>query len=85
MSQSVTVQIPDELLDDINKRASADGATPGEWISRNLSKIVRKPDERLRRHFGSVDLGAPIGIENVQIDTDLACGHGSRHEPMDDD
>ncbi len=81
VSRNVAVEVPDDLFEYLTEQANAAGTTPGEWISKNLSQIVRKPDERLRRHFGSVDLGRPIGISNEQIDADLAREYGKTHEP----
>ncbi len=80
MSQTISVEVPDDLLDDLNKQARAAGTSPGEYIARNLPRIVRKPDERLRRHFGSVSLGHPLFSSNEEIDQALAEEYGSRGE-----
>ncbi len=38
-----------------------------------------KRDERLRRHFGAVDLGHATGADNAAIDADLARAYGASH------
>ena len=40
MSQTITIEIPDDLLEDLNKQAGFAGTTPGEFISRNLPRIT---------------------------------------------
>ena len=36
--------------------------------------------ERFERHFGAVDLGYPTGVDNEQIDADLAGEYATTHE-----
>ena len=38
-----------------------------------------KRDDRLRRHFGAVDLGHPTGADNATIDSDLAKAYGTSY------
>ena len=35
---------------------------------------------RFEQHFGEVDLPDAIGVDNEQIDADLACEYGDTHE-----
>jgi hypothetical protein len=79
MSRTISVEVPEELFEYLDEKAKAAGTTPGEWISKNLGQLVRKPDERLTKFFGSVDLGRPIGINNEQIDADLVREYANPH------
>jgi len=76
MSQTVILELPDAEYQAIKRAADATGTTPEEWIVVRLPTLLPKRDERLRRHFGSVDMGQPVGIDNDQIDADLAREYG---------
>ena len=82
MSYLLSVRLPDELSKSLEQLAAAAGQTPEEWIAAIVRQRLARRDDRLRRHFGSVDLGAPTGIENARIDADLAQAFADSHEKL---
>ena len=95
MSQTLTVKIEDQAYEAIRKQAEADGASPEQIASAALNQNFNgkhkrvdtrseaekdAANERFESLFGSVDLGHPIGIDNEQIDADLAREYGDPHE-----
>ncbi len=72
MRCTVTLELPDEVSQPLARAASAVSQTPEEWIVASLRRQLVAYDARLRRHFASVDLGAPTGADNRLIDADLA-------------
>jgi hypothetical protein len=95
MSQSLTVEINDQAYETIRQQAEAAGKSPAKFAGALLEERCNgKPKaadprseaekeaarQRFRRHFGAVDLGHPIGIDNEAIDADLAREYGSDHE-----
>ena len=77
MSQTVTLELPDEVYETVKRRAEGTRQTPAEWITTALWQQLPPRDERLRRHFGAVNLGDPTGADNESIDADLAREYGS--------
>lgn len=51
-----------------------------DWLVANLHQQFVLRDEKLRRHFGAVDLGAPMGIDNRRIDADQARAYADTHQ-----
>ncbi len=47
---------------------------------RSRQKAKRSEDERLRRQFGAVNLGKPLGASNEEIDRDLAREYARDHK-----
>jgi hypothetical protein len=95
MSQILTVETDDQVYEAIRKQAEAAGTTPAQIAGAALEqrfngtpkRVETRTEEekeasrqRFRRHFGSVDLGHPIGTDNDAIDADLAREYGSNHE-----
>lgn len=80
MSQTLTLELPDEVYEAVKRVAEVTGKTPAEWITINICQRLTVRDERLRRHFGAVNLGYPTGVDNESIDADLAREYGSTHE-----
>ena len=95
MSQSLTVQLNDQAYETIRQQAEAAGKSPAEFAGALLEERCngknkaadtrteaekKAANERFRSLFGSVDLGHPIGIDNEQIDADLAREYGDAHE-----
>ncbi len=80
MTYSVNLKLPDDLRKPLTEVAAASGQTPEEWIAAVVRQHLARRDEKLRRHFGAVDLGAPTGADNEQIDADLARFYGEDHE-----
>jgi len=66
----VPVNLPsgERVLLNVERHSSVDRATTSD------DDAARKQFEQC---FGSVDLGRPIGIENIPIDTDLAREYGA--------
>ena len=82
MSYLLSVRLPDELSKSLEQLAAAAGQTPEEWIAAIVRQRLARRDDRLRRHFGSVHLGAPTGVDNTRIDADLAQAFADSHEKL---
>ena len=80
MSDSLQLTLPDELRQRVTQMAAAAGQTPEEWITAMVRQQLSQRDARLRRHFGSVNLGRPTGADNERIDADLADAYDDTHE-----
>jgi hypothetical protein len=80
MSYSLTIELPDELRQRLFQVASAAKQTPQEWLVASLRRQLIVRDDRLRRHFGAVNLGTPTGVDNTQIDIDLARAYADTHQ-----
>jgi len=80
MGYTVTLELPDEVYQPLSQAASALHQTPEDWIVASLRRQLVTYDARLRRHFASVDLGAPTGADNRLIDADLARAYADTHE-----
>jgi hypothetical protein len=95
MSQNLTVEINDQVYETIRKQAVAAGTSAahlaGEALEQRFNGKHKRVDtrteaekqaanERFRGLFGSADLGYPTGIDNEQIDADLAREYGDPHE-----
>lgn len=95
MSHILTVELDDQVFESIRKRADAAGTTPAQVVASTLQQqfngLPRRVDtrtdeekrvanERFRGLFGSVDLGHPTGLDNQQIDADLAREYSDNHE-----
>ncbi len=84
---SQLLELPDRVYSALLKAAKANGQTPVTWIEEKLPKgpAALTPEEReaalarLWRHSVSVD--SAVGIDNEQIDADLAAEYGSDHSP----
>jgi hypothetical protein len=78
MSQNI--ELPDQVFTALQQAAGAAGLTPVEWIAERLNAKIAKsePSEtdvadanrRLRQHI--IDFGHATGLDNDQIDADLA-------------
>jgi len=82
MNIVLTVQLPDELYESLLQMANTAHLTPEQWIVTNLSRQLINPirDPKLRRHFGAINLGTPIGVDNRKIDEELAQAYAATHE-----
>lgn len=81
MTYQLTLKMPDDLRQPLVEVSSLTGQTPEEWIVTVLRKQLPKRDNRLRRHFGAIDLGHPTGADNAGIDVDLTAAYTDPHEP----
>ena len=79
MSYPLTVELPEELRQPLFRQATTVGQTPEEWVVTTLRRQLVVRDERLRKHFGAVDLGTPTGADNASIDADLAQVYANTH------
>lgn len=66
------IELPDSLREPLERVAAQMGQTPEAWVRAIVRQRLCQPDDRLRSHFGAVDLGAPTGAANEGIDADLA-------------
>ncbi|MBI1831190.1 MAG: hypothetical protein HYR84_07060 [Planctomycetes bacterium] len=95
MSQTLVVEVNDQVYETIRKQAEAAGTSPahvaGQALEQRFNGTPKPADtrseaekeaarQRFRRHFGAVDLGHPIGTDNEAIDADLAREYGNDHE-----
>ena len=80
MGYPLTVELPEELRQPLLRQATTVGQTPEEWVVTALRRQLVVHDERLRKHFGAVNLGAPTGADNASIDADLARAYVDIHE-----
>ncbi|HXD30964.1 MAG TPA: hypothetical protein VN643_07605 [Pyrinomonadaceae bacterium] len=85
MEHKLTVTVPDEVYQPLAEEALRQGRTPEEEASLRLQRSVpRRNGERrpggLEVLFGSVDLGYPVGIDNEEIDRDIARAIADTHE-----
>lgn len=72
MGHTLTLNVPEEVFPALSQVAESSGQTPAEWVLAAVRDRLTVRDDRLRRHFGAVDLGRPTGAENSEIDADLA-------------
>ncbi len=80
MTYLLNLRLPDDLRGPLTEVAAVSGQTPEEWIASVVQQQLARRDEKLRRHFGAVNLGAPTGADNDRIDADLARAYGDDHE-----
>ena len=92
MSQSLTVELSDEVYAALRRQAQATGASLAHEAAASLERQFKGNNtlrtdaekqaarERFERHFGEVNLGHPTGVDNESIDADLAREYSSTHE-----
>ena len=94
MSQLLTLELNDEVYRTMVKQAEAAGISLTEWAMVTLqrqSEISSTHDllseeekqaarERFEKHFGEINLGYPIEVDNESIDADLAREYASNHQ-----
>jgi hypothetical protein len=82
------LELPDPVYEALLSAAEGDGLSPAAWLARRLAQPERSPvsegerasaNARLFRHV--VSLGRATGIDNEQIDADLARSYLDPHEP----
>jgi hypothetical protein len=87
MNTELAIQLSEHTFAVLSSEASAAGKTPAELAASIVENVcaVERADERdpdaanraFERCFGSIDMGRPIGIDNVQIDADLGRAYGA--------
>jgi hypothetical protein len=86
MSTILKLEIPDEVFQSLTELAAQAGQSPEDWVLAQVKAAAPTAAQRaeglarLLRFAGSVDLGRPTGIDNAQIDADLAAEYGDSHE-----
>jgi hypothetical protein len=94
MSQSLTVELNDETYHAIERRAEASGNSPSNLAAAVLERQFQDGNAStggvgsktgpasgsLEELFGSVSLKSAVGLDNKQIDADLAREYGDPHE-----
>jgi hypothetical protein len=90
MNTDINIHLTPEAFTALQQLALATGRTPSEEAAAALEQKFRPAavpagtngndgsDEspRIEDFFGSIDMGYPIGIDNEQIDADLAREYG---------
>lgn len=98
MSQTLTLELSDEVYTVIQRHAEIAGTSPPHWVATLLEQQYSRPTDwqtgraqrteeekqaaraQFERHFGEVDLGYATGVDNEQIDADLAREYADTHE-----
>jgi hypothetical protein len=94
MSQRLTIEMSDGAYEGLTREAVARGTTPAlvassaleRQFSNGTAEEQRLPEkEAPKRHgfqsvFGIVSLPESVGLDNEQIDADLAREYGDSHE-----
>ncbi len=93
MSQILTLELNDQIFAVIQQQADSIGIAPEslatKLLEQKLSQMsnflltdAEKESKRanFERHFGVIDLGLPIDLDNESIDADLAKEYSSAHE-----
>jgi hypothetical protein len=95
MSQELTIQLSDQAYAALERQATVAGTSAAAVASSTLeerfnngpppttnSQAARsgRPARVLPSWIGSIDVPDPKGLDNEQIDADLAEEYGSRHE-----
>lgn len=88
MQHKLTITVPEEVYEPLAEAALKQGRTPEEEAALRLQRSVpprngeRRPGA-VEELFGSVDLGYPVGIDNEEIDRDIARAIADTHEDED--
>ena len=92
MSQSLTVELTDEVYTALRRQAQATGTSLAHVAAASLERQFigtgtlrtdtekQAARERFERHFGEVNLGHLAGADNESIDADLAREYSSTHD-----
>lgn len=88
---SITLDLPDELVEQLKRLSETTGATIEEIVRQgvqaqfvrptaNAGGSERRDIDRLLNYAGCMDSGIPNSGDNSQIDLDLATAYGNRTE-----
>jgi hypothetical protein len=93
MSQSLTLELSEQVFGAIQQQAQAIGISPGQLAATLLErqfpqafKLVLDEAEktaaraRFERHFGALEVVGSTDLDNESIDADLAREYASTHE-----
>ncbi|NEO16696.1 MULTISPECIES: hypothetical protein [unclassified Moorena] len=92
MSQQLTLEISDEVYADLQRKANAVGISITDWIVAVLSRqdgtvsttmLSAEQQEQARQkfksHAGAISLGHATGVDNLEIDADLARAYSDEY------
>ena len=83
MSHELTVEVSDVAFDAIRAAAEAAGATPAEIVSASIERQFAATCQGagdISKWVGTMRGKGPIGLDNDQIDADLARAYSDNHE-----
>jgi hypothetical protein len=96
MSHQITIEMSDRAYDVLAREAAAHGTTPAVVAASALEQRfaegngaarralteaeIEEGRQRFERHFGEVSVPSAVGLDNEQIDADLAREYADRHE-----
>jgi len=93
MSQSLTLELSEQVFAAIQRQAQAIGISPAQFAATLLEqqfpqafKVLLDDTEknaarvRFERHFGTLKSGDFTDLDNASIDTDLTKEYASAHE-----
>lgn len=95
MSQTLTLQISEQVFAAIQRQAAALGIAPESLVAtlveqQFIQKSQRSADAvekevaraRFERHFGTLELNDDTDVDNTRIDADLAREYAGNHEEV---
>jgi PAS domain S-box-containing protein len=70
MAQTLTLELTDEIYDEIRKRAEKSGVTPAHWLLDNLQNQLLTPSEptQLEENYRRLFERLPIGVYRVDVE-----------------
>lgn len=86
-----SLQIPDSVLKQLIEAAEAAGTSPVEWIQARLPKTYPEPNQVTPEELAAADarldacidrVSPATGIDNDQIDADLAREYADNHDSV---
>ena len=93
MSQSLTLELSEQMFVAIQQQAQAIGVSPAQLVTTLLEcqfpqafKLLvddaekNAAREKFERHFGTLKLSSSTDLDNESIDADLAREYASAHE-----
>ncbi len=89
MERQLVLELPEAIYEQLQTVSTITRQSPEDWVKKllfvQLPKTQLESEKkatmgRVRRHFGAVDLGHPTGVDNEQIDADLAKAYAATHE-----
>lgn len=83
MDHALTIRVPDDVFQELSREATAHGAPVEAFAEQAINRQFaprKHPDglsaevahQRLIAHFGSIKSDCALGLDNEQIDADLA-------------
>jgi len=98
MSQQILIEMSDQAYEALAREAAARGTTPSVVAASTLEQRfagdngaprtdmtqadIEEGRRRFERHFGEVSVPEAVGLDNEQIDADLAREYADNHEEL---